>query len=157
MKGIKIGIVLCLTMIFIGGCINKKPAIPETPDAIVKYSKELPINPESVWADQSLKKSFAKYWGLRFARKSENALKMEAPHFQVMANPNRYRDYVKGFVEGLSEITISNREQKSERLIVIYFSLKTDQGDVSFVDPWVFAGEQWYHVMIDPIIFPETN
>jgi len=164
-KNIILTLFICVVLSFAGCLKNKEDKkqqdIPSGAKLI--YSKDMSITPESFWHNKQFKDAFANYWLLRFTKKIDAAFKLEAPYFQEMANFQRYRTFMEGVKDDLVEIELKDRIQVTERFVVIkcIIRLNTNSAEgiknVPIVDYWVYAGEKWYHVLIDKLIFPDES
>lgn len=154
----KILLGLIVLAFIISGCFlsqNEKQTVK------LNYSKDLTIKPEAFWPDNEFKKLFLRYWSLRFAKKTEELFKLEAPYFQTMANFDRYRGFVESVQDQLAEIEIRDRIYVTDRLVriqcVIRLQGKNALKTVPILDQWVYTGGNWYHVWRDPLLFPNES
>jgi len=85
---------------------------------------------------------------------------MEAPYFKEMVNEARYKTYIGNSVKS-SELIIKEHVQKTEYLHQILCTVRLQTGDgernLAFTDQWLFIRNKWYHVLQDPMLFPETD
>jgi hypothetical protein len=153
--------VMAIACLVVAGCgVFGGKALPE---AQVVYSKESGLTPEQLLPDGNLRKAFARYWGLRFAGKVDEAFAMEAPYFQEMVGMNRYRLFVQGTRKNqLIEMEIRGVERKTDHFYEIQCRprFKTPEGEIKeiyMVDRWVDVDGTWFHVLKDSVVFPAAS
>jgi hypothetical protein len=116
--------------------------------------------PSHFWPDDALEKVFLSYWNARLSWNWEEARKMEAPYFQEMTPPSRYKVYLTaGRRNQVKEIGLLQFNWEDEQLCTISTVLQIQQNDgkikeVHLSDYWVKAGSKWYHVIKDSFFFP---
>lgn len=124
----------------------------------ISVSKDCVYTSKDFWVDRQLEEVFAEYWTLRFAKKTEKLFQLEAPHIRELVNYPRYEMYTENYRNDVAEVRLEKRGYISERLLVLDLSLivrGTQEEKISIPDRWVFVGGKWYHVIHDPIFFPE--
>lgn len=159
--GLVLAILLAIACLTVGGCatFGGRP-LPEAP---VTVNNESGLTLDEILPDESLRKAFAQYWGLRFAGKVHEAYAMEAPYFQEMVGINRYRIYAQGTGKNeLIEIQIRSAQRKSPHFLEIQCSprFKTPEGELKeiyIVDRWVDVDGTWFHVLKDSVVFPAAT
>ena len=118
--------------------------------------------PEHFWPDSSLKEIFLIYWKARLSRDWQEARKIEAPYFQEMTRPGRYRVYMTGpKKDELIEMQLLQFSWEEKNLCKIGMELKfrlaNGRMEKVYLDEWwVKAGGEWYHVVRDDFFFPEV-
>ena len=85
---------------------------------------------------------------------------MEAPYFQEMTAPSRYKVYLTaGRKNQVKELQLLQFNWEEEQLCAISMVLQIQQNGgkikkVHLSDYWVKAGNEWYHVIKDAFFFP---
>jgi hypothetical protein len=159
--GCVLAMVTAIAFFAVGGCaIFGGKALPEAP---ITYSKESGLTPDQLLPEESLRKAFARYWGLRFAGEVEKAFAMEAPYFQEMVGINRYRLFVEGTRKNkLIDIEIRSVDRKTDHFYEIQCRprFKTPEREIKeiyIVDRWVDVDGTWFHVLKDSVVFPAAS
>lgn len=117
------------------------------------------IEPDAglAWPSEALRETFYRYWGLRAAGQYENSFALEAPYLQEIAPLWAYL------------MKVDTRENRIERLELLriieenpmYYTIGLNliivqpngmERRVYLADRWVQVADQWYHVMIDPVM-----
>ena len=157
----RVVMLVCLASALCVSCSTFSPRI--VPPPTITYSLDAGVRPDQLWPDDQLKEVFASYWSLRFTGPWEEVFELEAPYFQEMVNPNRYRMYMQsGMRNELSEIEVRDLVQETEFFCVIHclVRLRLANGEMNEIflrDRWVNAGGRWYHVIQDSLIFPGVS
>jgi hypothetical protein len=144
----------------LAGCASV--ASKDRAEVVVTYSKDLQVPPDRLWPDEELKRTFSRYWRLRFAGEVDEAYKLEAPFFQEMTSIGRYRVYVPKLRKDVQSVEVRGLNRKTSHLVTIecLVRMRTAEGelrDVYLEDAWVSVREKWYHVIRDPIFFPDRT
>ncbi|WP_157493244.1 hypothetical protein [Desulfonatronovibrio magnus] len=161
MNKIKLSVLVLLTWAFLMSGCGKD----ELEDPVVDYLDKVSIvyaetdeSRNMQWPDDILPERFAEYWYQRFAGESSHVWSMEAPHFQFMASPSTYRNYLARSQASLIEISINEikkiTEYKYQVICIIKIAREGRQHEISFSDRWVQVNGDWYHIIRDPIVFP---
>ena len=152
---------LAIASVLFVGCSTLSPQV--APPATITYSLlDAGAGPDQLWPDDRLREIFASYWSLRFSGQSQEAFKLEAPYFQEIVEAARYRIYVKGPARNeLINIEVRDLVQITaycvEITMVAHIKIQNDKKkEMVLHDRWVNAGEQWYHILRDPIFFKEA-
>ena len=151
---------LVMASLLFVGCSTLSPQV--APPATITYSLDAGAGPDQLWPDDRLREVFARYWSLRFSDQSQEAFKLETPYFQEMVEAARYRIYVKGPARNeLINIEVRDLVQITAFCVEITMvaRIKIDskkKKEMILHDRWVNAGEQWYHILRDPIFFKEA-
>lgn len=119
---------------------------------------------EKIWAQAALREAFSRYWTLRQKGDFEGTFALEAPYFREMVPFGRYRNYL-AMQSGntkIQEIVLVHVAEKSAYCYDIgtYVKVVDPAGKrrkVTVIDRWVQAGGAWYHVIRNPMLFPETG
>ncbi len=107
-----------------------------------------------------LKQNFLRYWSLRAKGEVEAAFALEAPYIQEMVGLDYYKRYLKLYKARLQKLEV----KKVSCPEPFYCELecrsvwmgKKDRQDVRwFKDRWVKVSGNWYHVLKDPLFFPQ--
>lgn len=164
MKRTKWTFVIALTAIFL--CVCSCSIFGHHDQIHVDYApaiQSLPGGVETFWPNNALKCSFIDYWTLRYSSNRENSFEKEAPFFQEIVGRTRYENIIRA----TSRNTLENLEITSiQRINEYYYEIKMMQrvrntkGELlvlHIIDRWVYAGENWYHVTREPLIFPAAN
>lgn len=146
--------------VFFMGCASMQVSV--VPKTKLIYADK--INPEELWPDDMLKNEFERYWVYRYNGNSDAAFEMEAPHFRELAPKEFYKQYVGryGMNNDLIEIKIFDLIRESESFIQIRGIAMTrkfpgKQEETHLLDRWVRVRGTWYHVIHDPIMFPDMS
>ena len=151
---------LGLASVLFVGCSTLSPQV--APPATITYSLDAGDRPDQLWPDDQLREVFARYWSLRFSNQSQEAFKLEAPYFQEMVEEARYRIYVSGPARNeLINIEVRDLVQITAYCVEITMvaNIKINskkKKEMVLHDRWVNAGDQWYHIVRDPIFFKEA-
>ncbi len=164
MKRTKWIFVIILTAIFF--CVCSCSVIGRHNQIHVDYApaiQSLPGGIEAFWPSDALKYSFIDYWTLRYSNDRENSFEKEAPFFREIVGRTRYENIIRATAIN----TLENLEIISiQRVNEYYYEIKITQrirnakGEVlvlHIIDRWVYAGQNWYHVTREPLIFPAAN
>lgn len=154
--------VLFLSIMTVMGCTGASSQVKVKP-ALLLYD-ETPKG-ENIWPDKKLEKRFREYWSFRFADGMRKELfSMEAPYIQEMADEKKYMGYIKGsWRSELVDIQIKNVEARTEKLCFVECLVQasalpdSEKRTVYIKDWWVYAKEDWYHVLEDRFFFPELG
>ncbi len=158
-------LILCFCFTFcVFGC---GPEVDETKESYldkisIRYAADEDNYPDENWPDARLKERFAEYWYKRFSGELEELWIMEAPHFQFMANPQRYRNYlIQGMAQQPIEIEIKEINKITDYnysiLCQLEFWRTGKHHSIIIGDSWVFVDNEWYHILRDPFVFPFTK
>ncbi|MGE0086275.1 MAG: hypothetical protein AB7S75_17845 [Desulfococcaceae bacterium] len=145
-----IGIILFIVFVF-GGCASQK--------AMISYSSG---SAAGLWPDKKLEDAFSSYWWWRFQGPVEKIFSFEAPYFQEMVPHNNYNIAMTAFIRNeLKDIEVYNiqKAEGAEHLYVVENKIRFvdtlgKEREMDIPDLWVYAGEKWYHVIKDPVLFP---
>lgn len=113
---------------------------------------------ENIWPD-GLKKRFSRYWWERFEGAAEDVLHIEAPYVKEMVDKELYTNYIGNTLRNeLVYVEVHNIQWETPHLVTVkstvHFEVPSGQVKKTYYeDRWVLAGEHWYHVLYDPIIF----
>ncbi len=131
-------------------------------DVNINYPDQL--DARSFWPEKSLEHVFATYWSKRFAKVDpEKLMALEAPHFQEMVPLERYRNFMQHLPRGsIQEIEIVHSVQVTKYLFemsmrIRYIGADDQQRSFSLRDRWVQVHGMWYHLLRDPLIFPQLG
>lgn len=129
------------------------------PESVIAYN-----NSKVQWSDPLLKDRIETYWVARLAKSSaENLFMLEAPHVQEMVDFKRYRAWWANLPRGeIDNINVLRKKQVSGHLfeIIMRIAYVHENGDnVRFdvQDHWVQVQDDWYHVLRNPLVFPELS
>lgn len=156
-------VIVCASVLifFLAGCGQDDTSVPEVSYlemVSISYINEAEEDTNLHWPDDTLEEKFAKYWHYRFAGDTDHVWPMEAPHFQFMASPSTYSNYLARSQASLLNIEISDIRQITEYkyhvICLISISRGGSKHDISFSDRWVKVNDDWYHLIRDPLIFP---
>lgn len=160
---IGVGAMICLVGALIFGCSTVSPKIQSSLEEQtgIKIAYEGLVTSESeFWPEDALKQAFTRYWATRYNGTWEEALALEAPHFQEMVPHGRYRFYAKGFSRNeLLEVVVRDLIQAGDYLYEFSLGLRfrTGGGEEKmswFQEQWVKVDGRWYHVLKDRFVFP---
>lgn len=128
-------------------------------DLIIKAHEER----EKAWPDTNLEHAFRQYWTAYSAANAEAMYAMEAPHFRFVITRERYQNYVdivtRGGLTSLEYLTPRARSQSLYEIPLWLIRQGTD-GELERIglrDRWIRLGNSWYHVIKDPLAFPEMD
>ncbi len=156
---IAMAVVLIATIALVNGCMYLK-GISEVS---VLYPPEMNSNPGEYWPDSELENNFIRYWSLRFGGAWEEAFGMEAPYFQKIIAPLRYRQYLINTTKlELKEIRLMEMSRSGKTLFLIDCEMEIRKLDgkinkTRFRDRWILVDGRWYHVVKDHIFFNEAS
>ncbi len=132
------------------------------PDVPLIYAQEL--LDEKIWPEAKLRQAFSRYWTLRQKGDLEGMFALEAPYFREMVPFGRYRNYLlmQGGNTKIQEVVLVHFAKKSPYCYDIgtYLEVVDPAGKrrkITVIDRWVQAGGEWYHVVRNPMFFPETG
>lgn len=142
------------------GCAGKKATQVEQ-ELLPEFSVECAASdPAScVWPDESLKKSFIRYWNLRSSGPLDELLSMEAPFFQYVVRKGKYENFfAPGFSMAIDRIDVYRVEIVNENLVDMSFDVKyaDRKRGMGLQSRWVRINDRWYHVQQNQLIFPEV-
>lgn len=156
-----VGVLLIAGSLALTGCGHIKQ---QGEQGLARDSKIAYVNGQDfAWPQSELKEKFASYWEMRFQGTVEEIYEMEAPYFQELVPFGKYRNYVKGTQRNtLQGIKIFEIRQITDSYAEISMRLQFEQEGgkqetSDRKDRWVKAGDTWYHVIRDPIIFPSAS
>ncbi len=118
---------------------------------------------DTFWPNGQLRNAFVKYWAIRYSDDFKRAYQMEAPYFREIIGKDRYETVVAGGAKvKVERLEIRDIQKINQYLYEIGFSIsiKSPTGETNesfFKDRWIYAGDCWYHVMHDRIIFPAAS
>lgn len=147
----------CVTILAICGC-GEQTESAFSDKIILSYNPEI-TKPESVWPDKKLEERFREYWYRRFAGDIDGVWKLEAPHFQFMAQRHLYDNYLSSsgvqfpLLVHVFEITSLGNHVYNVR-VRMDLTRAGQERSVSMNDRWVKVQGDWYHVIRDPLVFP---
>lgn len=157
---------LCLCSLFVlmaAGCAEKKARQDaQHPASEFEIECKAPEEKGCPWPE-GLLHGFSRYWSLRFSQDTEKAFAMEAPYFQYAATMERYELFVRGFQEfDLDRIEVFSIDYQTDYKVSISMSIQYNdksgkQVTTSRRDMWVQVDGNWYHVIRNPIFFPELT
>jgi len=160
----------CLTLtIFLmaavlSSCASLSEPKVEKINLVYTGTPESKIDPKTFWVDSELKKTFEKYWAIRYTKDmSKQSFLMEAPHFQEMVDEQRYNVYTGNAWQNKPvEIRLQRITKDTDSLytIVVDFYIRMANGEssnVSFADQWIKVREKWYHLIKDTLFFPAAS
>lgn len=164
MRRTKWTFVVALTAIFL--CVCSCSIFGHHNQISVDYApaiQSLPGGIKTFWPNDALKCSFIDYWTLRYSGDSGDLFEKEAPFFREIVGRTRYEDIIRAAAKN----TLENLEIISiQRVNEYYYEIKITQrirnakGEAMvlyIIDRWVYAGQNWYHVTREPLIFPGAN
>jgi hypothetical protein len=146
----KSAIALIIGLMFIHGCaasISKQVALV--------YPQN---NQYGEWPDKNLEKRFQEYWFNRYAGRVADAYNIETPYLREVVRLGKYNNYVKHTPNNkLVNVEIRKINKETDFLISISCVIRMQAVDgkqinASIIDRWVFSGNDWYHVIKDPIL-----
>jgi hypothetical protein len=110
--------------------------------------------------NEALRQAFQRYWGFRAKGDFLDAFKMEAPYIQEMVSPDTYHDYIRLFSKvQLDEIHIYRMDSEEPFFVSLecrgVYQQKGKPETRDFLDHWVRADGKWYHVIKNPLMFPQ--
>ncbi len=150
-----------LALIVISGCTHEEQ--DKGTDLAVDFDIVFSGDKDSDWPDSRLEERFTDYWALRFKGDAYGIYRMEAPYLQALIPEGQYRNYVRGTARNtLSKIEIFDISLRSDNFVEISMTLHfvTDGGREQSTcrrDRWVKTGEEWHHVIRDPLFFPAAS
>ncbi len=110
---------------------------------------------------QELKQAFQKYWMLRSKKSIKSLLKREAPYIQDMVSFERYKRYILLYKSTIKKIEVKKVDCPQPFFCAIEFKSLWGEGKKQqiywFRDLWVKVEGKWYHVIKNPLFFPEIN
>ena len=154
-------VMVLLVCVLSGGCSTLSCQVQ--PQASITYSQDCNITREQSWPDDRLKDAFAVYWALRFTGPIEDAFAFEAPYFQEMVGAKRYGALLRGtLMNVLDEVEVRDLVRESEYLYEVHCAIRFTRPDggkkqMFYRDLWVYAGDRWYHILRNPILFPRVT
>jgi len=116
--------------------------------------------------DKDLLKRVEYYWGYRKEAARDISVadlllnEFEAPHVKEMIPRNRYEKYIKYMSKSLNDVYI-DRFLGCDRdfycCFDVVFGYSTVAGKTYSKDCWVKVDGKWYHVLFNPLFFPELQ
>ncbi len=138
---------LLLAVGFISGCAQKR--VPIKNDSVLEEK-------EGLMAD------FNQYWSLVARKEVEKTFAREAPYVQEMISESSYRLYMKllykSELQGVEVLGVSC-EQPFFCCIDCRLTFLSQERTVrrNRRDCWVRVQSKWYHVLKNPIVFPQLG
>lgn len=152
----------CLVLLSACGCagsLNKNRIAISYTEQIQK----LPGGVDNFWPEGGLKKAFSEYWNIRYSDAWKNSFEKEAPYFQEIVSRTRYEAVINNpvgnHVEGIVILSLQKVSDHFYEIQIVFnvITQKNEKKELYFTDRWVYAGESWYHVMRDPILFQKAS
>ena len=152
----------CLVLLSAYGCAgswNKNGIAISYTEQIQK----LPGGVDNFWPEGGLKKAFTEYWNIRYSDAWKDSFEREAPYFQEIVSRTHYegviRNAVGNRIEGIVILSIQKVTNHFYEIQIVFnvITPKNEKKESYFTDRWVYAGESWYHVMRDPILFQKAS
>jgi len=118
----------------------------------------------SIDGKSGLLETFRAYWALRTKGDADGAFRLEAPYVQEVVPMQRYRNYVRLF-RGARLVNVeiygvdSNESFSSLTCLDCRAAYEGKGGGEQrdFRDCWVKVDGSWYHVLNNPLIFPQLG
>ena len=118
----------------------------------------------SIAGKSGLLETFRAYWALRTEGDADGAFRLEAPYAQEMVSIQKYRNYVRLF-RGARLVKVEiygvDSNKKSPFLACLdcraVYESKGGGEQRDFRDCWVKVDGSWYHVLNNPLIFPQLG
>jgi hypothetical protein len=157
-----VALFVSILLLFISGCLG----MLSQSRVSVAYSDQiqnLPGGTDRIWPEKSLKKAFTEYWNLRYSDSWKNAYQKEAPYFQAIVTRAKYENIVKTtHLNRIDKVVVRSMQKVTDHYYEIQITLNlitsnNEKKDVMFTDRWVYAGDKWYHVMRDMLLFPKAS
>lgn len=154
---------LAYLLLTISGCAGIKPAHDDrffVPDFEIECKSQ--EDGGCQWP-HGLETRFAKYWDMRFSGEYQESLLMEAPYIQYVVVPEKYEIYAKGMKDlRLDKIEIHSVNKITENMVIISMRLifVDSSGKNKFNsrrDRWLLIDNEWFHVVRNPLVFPEIS
>lgn len=132
----------------------------------IQYSSSiqgLSGGPESFWPNRYIKSAFYEYWSVYYGNEREKAFEREAPFFQEIIGRPYYGKIIQSIAKNKLELIEINSIQKINEnyyeinIIQHVINAKGESLELVITDRWVYAGGKWYHIIIDPLIFPKAS
>lgn len=132
----------------------------------VQYSsaiRDLPGAAKSFWPKNNLRSAFYEYWSIYYGNDRVKAFEKEAPFFQEIIGRSHYDNIIQATVKNKLKLIEINSIQKINdyfyeiNIVQHVINAKGEVLVLIITDRWVYAGEKWYHVIIDPLIFPKAS
>ncbi len=138
-----------LLLVFLAGCA------PLAPRVVVDQGIDLKGN-------QALLQTFKRYWAYRAKGDMDEAFKLEAPYVQEMLSRGRYRNFLNLFSKAqLKEVHIYGIASQEPFYICLnsreIYERKGKKETRDFRDCWVEVNRKWYHVLENPLMFPQLG
>ncbi len=117
----------------------------------------------SIDGKSGLLETFRAYWALRTKGDADGAFRLEAPYAQEMVPMQRYRNYIRLF-HGARLVNVEIYGVDSSEAFFstcldcrAVYEGKGGGGQRDFRDCWVEVDGSWYHVLNNPLIFPQSG
>jgi len=165
LSALNISLTVLMISVLMCGCASlpEEPKFKKIP-MVYAGTQDTKINPDSFWPDSELKKTFERYWSLRYVRDlTKVSFAMETPYFQEMVDVERYNVYIgSAWQNEPLEISFQKITKDADNLCSLVFTLKLKSAngqihEVSMSDQWVKVRGKWYHVLRDTLVFPVAS
>jgi len=114
--------------------------------------------------DKEFIRRVVSYWQNRYNLEVKSAFSQEAPYVQEMVSLEKYANYLKLYVKQtpiLTKVSLKKvtKQNKSDVCLDVELFLRYKDKTVKreLEDCWLKLRKTWYHVLRNPLIFPELN
>ncbi|WP_448384528.1 hypothetical protein [Desulfosoma sp.] len=114
------------------------------------------------WVEPELAKAFEHYWSSLAKGDVDACYAIEAPHFRFLVDRERYGNYVRIVISGtITGVEILNPVVRTAFFVevpmwVLKSSNSGESMRIGMRDRWVKVNGQWYHLVRDPMVFPDV-